>query len=446
MKTYQAIESVVLPSYNTVSFPPQQTQPGLAQDPPPPFTSCRTLVTLLLGFVLGVALNAAFSPPSQPPLPPQLRTVSPLVAKITLLESLLYNASSDRSPHAAPPRSDLPPFSYAAASLQYNISSLTYCLTRSSSPSELSSIPPSHTGSLTVTEVIESSTLTDVHALVGYFPDGDLQLAFKGSKTPANFALDFEVQVRFCCLEGGPQNCLMSTATADDNRRANKSFSPPISSLASNCSSVQLISLLLGSPSSSFPGCPGCLVHAGFHKGLSAVLSSVKSALSVAASLAPPSSSRTLRVTGHSLGGALASLAAFSLSSPSPSSSLFASAEVVTFGEPRVGNPSFAAAYDRTVPKTWRVVNQGDTVPHTPITDFGYCHEGVEVWFPHKGTTERVQCTTEAESDAFCSNTLVGLATLVTPWSPIDEMTTKLAKKDHNTGWIFGADINRCPI
>jgi predicted lipase len=36
--------------------------------------------------------------------------------------------------------------------------------------------------------------------------------------------------------------------------------------------------------------------------------------------------------------------------------------EVYTFGCPRVGNSSFAEAYNELVPETWHVINDRDTV------------------------------------------------------------------------------------
>lgn len=40
--------------------------------------------------------------------------------------------------------------------------------------------------------------------------------------------------------------------------------------------------------------------------------------------------------------------------------------QVMTFGQPRVGNAAFASYYSRHVPNTIRVVNEHDIVPHLP--------------------------------------------------------------------------------
>ena len=97
-------------------------------------------------------------------------------------------------------------------------------------------------------------------------------------------------------------------------------------------------------------------------------------------------------VTGHSLGGALAVLAALELSWQK-----FPVEQVYTFGQPRVGNCAFANLYD-TEPVytqgrgwttlgeiTFRVVYEEDIVarvPHLPGLLDPYRHAGVEVFLP----------------------------------------------------------------
>ena len=72
-----------------------------------------------------------------------------------------------------------------------------------------------------------------------------------------------------------------------------------------------------------------------------------------------------LLVTGHSKGGALAVLAALKLANLGAAELMPAS--VVSFGAPRAGNPSFAAAYEAALGgRTWRFENRDDLVPHLP--------------------------------------------------------------------------------
>lgn len=77
-------------------------------------------------------------------------------------------------------------------------------------------------------------------------------------------------------------------------------------------------------------------------------------------------------LTGHSLGGALAVLAAWFLQQEG-----FAVHSVYTFGQPRVGDRAFAAAYQTELgERTYRVVNQNDIVPRVPGVLLGYRHAG----------------------------------------------------------------------
>jgi len=59
---------------------------------------------------------------------------------------------------------------------------------------------------------------------------------------------------------------------------------------------------------------------------------------------------------GHSLGGALASLAAFDIRRHCPCLKPM-DVSCYTFGAPRVGNHAFARQYDATVPDTWNIIN-----------------------------------------------------------------------------------------
>uniref|UniRef100_M4BEG9 Fungal lipase-type domain-containing protein n=1 Tax=Hyaloperonospora arabidopsidis (strain Emoy2) TaxID=559515 RepID=M4BEG9_HYAAE len=66
-------------------------------------------------------------------------------------------------------------------------------------------------------------------------------------------------------------------------------------------------------------------------------------------------------VTGHSMGGALAVLAAYDLAV-----NFSIKVNMYNFGGPRVGNPSFRQHYDSFVPMSFRVVMDGDIVPGWP--------------------------------------------------------------------------------
>jgi triacylglycerol lipase len=78
-----------------------------------------------------------------------------------------------------------------------------------------------------------------------------------------------------------------------------------------------------------------------------------------------------LWITGHSLGGALATLASVHL----PGRPSFRG--VYTFASPRVGDPDFAGGYSLA---HFRVVNDNDIVPRVPPQELGYRHVGTRVF------------------------------------------------------------------
>ncbi|KDO24912.1 hypothetical protein SPRG_09556 [Saprolegnia parasitica CBS 223.65] len=87
--------------------------------------------------------------------------------------------------------------------------------------------------------------------------------------------------------------------------------------------------------------------------------------------------------TGHSLGGALATIAAMDLALKRPSLRL----AVYNYGSPRVGNHAFQELFNATMP-AFRVVNDGDIVTQYPKRDYtnvdldGVCvykHVGIEI-------------------------------------------------------------------
>lgn len=87
---------------------------------------------------------------------------------------------------------------------------------------------------------------------------------------------------------------------------------------------------------------------------------------------------RSVTITGHSLGGALAILFATKLRCILQNNPSFNIEEIVTFGSPAVGLKRFKGFYGALNNKTIRVVNQSDAVPFTP--PLFYHHVGKEVW------------------------------------------------------------------
>ena len=104
------------------------------------------------------------------------------------------------------------------------------------------------------------------------------------------------------------------------------------------------------------PDAGGHLVHGGFQAALNEVWTDVEAHLRREQARLP----RPLWVTGHSLGAALATLAASRLS---PDSSLRLTGGY-TFGSPRVGDSGFGRAIGVPI---YRFRNDSDLVPHLPL-------------------------------------------------------------------------------
>ncbi|MDJ0708494.1 MAG: lipase family protein [Leptolyngbyaceae cyanobacterium MO_188.B28] len=113
-------------------------------------------------------------------------------------------------------------------------------------------------------------------------------------------------------------------------------------------------------------------------------------------------------VTGHSLGAAIATLAAFELVQAVPQ--LKDQIQLYTFAGPRVCSPTFAAHYSQLIPNAYRIVNLADTVPLVPPVTLGdsYVHIGQEWSFlaqfgdtllNHVVDTYQLALEQEAETD-----------------------------------------------
>lgn len=103
-------------------------------------------------------------------------------------------------------------------------------------------------------------------------------------------------------------------------------------------------------------------VHRGFKGALDRVWDSLTSILE------PVAAARTVWFSGHSLGGALATLAGDRYDR---------TAGVCTLGSPRVGDRTFAAHFnERFGSKARRYINDTDVVTHVPPPLFGYKHVG----------------------------------------------------------------------
>jgi hypothetical protein len=94
--------------------------------------------------------------------------------------------------------------------------------------------------------------------------------------------------------------------------------------------------------------------------------------------------SAKILVTGHSLGGALAVLAAADIKRSFPDLA-DNELDLYTFGCPRVGTPLFAEYIFKlfAVGHYYRITHANDLVPHLPNDIIGFRHGGNEVWYTH---------------------------------------------------------------
>lgn len=121
--------------------------------------------------------------------------------------------------------------------------------------------------------------------------------------------------------------------------------------------------LLVGLADSSI--CRGCQVHTGFLNGWNEIRAEVLRTIDDALARNP---SYHIIATGHSLGGALAELAAAVIRNTRTPVALY------TFGAPRVGNAAFSNYVSRQLGGNYRVVNADDGVPNLPPAGLGYTH------------------------------------------------------------------------
>jgi predicted lipase len=144
--------------------------------------------------------------------------------------------------------------------------------------------------------------------------------------------------------------------------------------------------------------CDGCSVHDGFLEAISAVRNDM---LSGVASVVQAHSPSSIKVIGHSLGGAMATLAAVELAVNE-----YSNIVLMTFGEPRVGNKPFADWFDSqtAITSSYRVVNQHDMVPHLPPMLLNYHHVSTEVWF---NTVDDYSVCNGSGEDPNCSDSVL---------------------------------------
>ena len=90
-------------------------------------------------------------------------------------------------------------------------------------------------------------------------------------------------------------------------------------------------------------------------------------------------------VTGHSLGGALATLFSAELGGSIQSGKRGCTVSMYNYGSPRVGNRAFCESFNKLVPDSIRIINGTDLVPTLPAL-LGYRHVDHGVRIPKDGS------------------------------------------------------------
>jgi Lipase (class 3) len=129
-------------------------------------------------------------------------------------------------------------------------------------------------------------------------------------------------------------------------------------SLSSTASMIDWLDDLTAEPETR-PGLPG-MVHTGFYDAVHALIGPVTQHVRQL----DPSGSRPVYVTGHSKGGAMASIAAYLMHA-----SGIPIAQVVTFASPKPGDSAFKAGYEQVFGNQIRYENYNDVVPLVPPAD-----------------------------------------------------------------------------
>jgi hypothetical protein len=136
----------------------------------------------------------------------------------------------------------------------------------------------------------------------------------------------------------------------------------------------------------------GALVHSGFKRYLDAVWPQVTQCVAGYRATHPD---QNICITGHSLGGALATLAFTRLNDPASS--------LITFGCPRVGNPAYCNLIDALARtrKFYRAVDNLDIVTHIPsdLLFRHYANPTVDIYWLDPGHALRIVGQPDLPSD-----------------------------------------------
>lgn len=120
---------------------------------------------------------------------------------------------------------------------------------------------------------------------------------------------------------------------------------------------------------------PNVLIHKGFEATYASLRDRIQNVLKILADKHPCSE---IIFIGHSLGGAVANLAAFDFSNRN-NHTYDKRVSVFTYGQPRVGNLDYHNRLQELdySKRYYRVIQTGDPIPQMPSRSFGYVHSGI---------------------------------------------------------------------
>ncbi|KAJ1957723.1 hypothetical protein EC988_000686 [Linderina pennispora] len=124
----------------------------------------------------------------------------------------------------------------------------------------------------------------------------------------------------------------------------------------------------------------GSQVHRGFLQAYSSASAHIEETVAKLVAKYPDYS---IVLTGHSLGGAQATIAAVDYATRHPE--WLSKLKLFTYGQPRVGNPKFAGWLSQQPFPIYRTVYKGDLVPRVPFQFMGFQHISQEVWYNENG-------------------------------------------------------------
>jgi triacylglycerol lipase len=119
-----------------------------------------------------------------------------------------------------------------------------------------------------------------------------------------------------------------------------------------------------------------CLTHRGFTDIYSSARDRI---ISVLSKLSPD---KTLYITGHSLGGALATLCAIDVAA----NTSYTSPILFNYGSPRVGDPDFVKAFKQYVRSSYRYANLFDVVTYAPPHVYKLPKRDTKFYYSHVHT------------------------------------------------------------